>query len=97
MKIMKALGAFVGILLLGACTTHYIDDQLGPIEQDPGQGSAYAKALHKEYMGLARDFQQHNFLSEALFWGNKSAKAGTGQEGPWETVDNQGLPPAQLA
>jgi outer membrane protein OmpA-like peptidoglycan-associated protein len=97
MKILKSVGALVGLLLLGACTTHYIDDQLGPIEQDPGQGSAFAKGLHKEYMGLARDFQQHNFLSEALFWGNKSARAGTGEEVAWENVDKQGLPPAQLA
>jgi len=97
MKILKSVGALVGLLLLGACTTHYIDDQLGPIEQDPGQGSAFAKSLHKEYIGLARVFQQHNFLSEALFWGNKSARAGTGEEVAWETVDKQGLPPDQLA
>ena len=97
MKMMKALGAVVGLLFLGACTTHYIDDQLGPVEQNPGQGSAYAKALHKQYMVLARDFQQHNFLSEALFWGNKSAKAGAGEEVAWENVDNQGLPPGPLA
>lgn len=97
MKMMKALGAVVGLLFLGACTTHYIDDQLSPIEQDPGTGSAYAKALHKQYMVLARDFQQHNFLSEALFWGNKSAKAGAGEEVAWENVDNQGLPPGPLA
>lgn len=97
MKMMKALGAVVGLLFLGACTTHYIDDQLNPIEQDPGTGSAYAKALHKQYMVLARDFQQHNFLSEALFWGNKSAKAGAGEEVAWENVDNQGLPPGPLA
>ncbi|HYB10060.1 MAG TPA: OmpA family protein [Alphaproteobacteria bacterium] len=97
MKILKSVGALVGLLLLGACTTHYIDDQLGPIEQDPGQGSAFAKALHKEYIGLARTFQQNNFLSEALFWGNKSARAGTGEEVAWENVDKQGLPPDQLA
>jgi len=97
MKLMKALGAVVGVLLLGACTTHYIDDQLGPIEASPGQGSAYAQALHKEYMGLARIFQQNRFLSEALFWGNKSAKAGGGVEVPWENVDKQGLPPNLLA
>jgi len=97
MKMMRALGAVVGLLFLGACTTHYIDDQLNPIEQDPGTGSAYAKALHKQYMVLARDFQQHNFLSEALFWGNKSAKAGAGEEVAWENVDNQGLPPGPLA
>jgi OOP family OmpA-OmpF porin len=97
MRILKSLGAVVGVLLLGACTTHYIDDQLNPIEQNPGQGSAYAKDLHKEYMNLARTFQQHKFLSEALFWGNKSAKAGTGEEVAWENVDKQGLPPAQLA
>lgn len=93
---MKALGAVVGLLFLGACT-NYIDDQLGPIEQNPGQGSAYAKDLHKQYMVLARDFQQHQFLSEALFWGNKSAKAGAGEEVAWENVDNQGLPPGPLA
>lgn len=97
MKMMKALGAVVGLLFLGACTTHYIDDQLGPIEQDPGTGSPYAKSLHKQYMVLARDFQQHNFNSEALFWGNKSAKAGAGEEVAWENVDNQGLPPGPLA
>lgn len=97
MRIMKALGAVFGLMLLGACTTHYIDDQLGPIEQSAGTGSAYANALHKEYMGLARVFQQHNFLSEALFWGNKSAKAAGGQEVAWETVDKQGLPPDKLA
>lgn len=97
MKILKSVGALVGLLLLGACTTHYIDDQLGPIEQDPGQGSAFAKSLHKEYIGLARVFQQHNFLSESLFWGNKSARAGTGEEVAWENVDKQGLPPDQLA
>jgi OmpA-OmpF porin, OOP family len=96
MKTMKALGAVVGVLLLGACT-NYIDDQLNPIEQSPGQGSAYAQSLHKQYMVLARDFQQHSFLSEALFWGNKSAKAGAGEEVAWENVDNQGLPPGPLA
>lgn len=97
MNILKTLGAVVGLFLLGACTTHYIDDQLNPIEQNPGQGSAYAKALHKEYIGLARTFQQHNFLSEALFWGNKSARAGAGEEVAWENVDTQGLPPNLLA
>jgi OOP family OmpA-OmpF porin len=84
-------------MLLSACTTHYIDDQLNPIQQDPGTGSAYAKALHREYIGLARTFQQHQFRSEALFWGNKSARAGTGQEVAWENVDTQGLPPDMLA
>src|SRR5579883_2929276 len=97
MKILKALGAMVGLLLLGACTTSYIDDQLNPIEQSPGTGSAYAQALHKDYIGLARTFQQHQFLSEALFWGNKSAKAGAGEEVLWENVDTQGLPPDKLA
>ena len=93
---MRALGPVVGLLLLGACTTGHIDDQLRSIEQDPGQGSAFAKGLHKEYIGLARDFQKSNFPSEALFWGDKSAKAGTGEEPSWEAVDNQGLPPDQL-
>jgi OmpA-OmpF porin, OOP family len=97
MKAIRALGPVVGLLLLGACTTNHIDDQLRTIEQDPGQGSAFAKGLHKEYIGLARSFQQSNFPSEALFWGDKSAKAGTGDEVPWETVDDQGIPPDRLA
>jgi OmpA-OmpF porin, OOP family len=97
MRILKALGMVAGLLMLGACTTTWIDDQLGPIEANPGQGSAFAQDLHKDYIALARIFQQHRFLSEALFWGNKSAVAGTGVEVPWETVDKQGLPPAALA
>jgi OmpA-OmpF porin, OOP family len=97
MRILKALGMVAGLLMLGACTTTWIDDQLSPIESNPGQGSAFAQDLHKDYISLARIFQKHGFLSEALFWGNKSAVAGTGVEVPWETVDNQGLPPAALA
>jgi outer membrane protein OmpA-like peptidoglycan-associated protein len=97
MKVLKALGMVAGLFMLGACTTHYIDDQLGPIESMPGQGSAFAMDLHKDYIALARIFQQHRFLSEALFWGDKSAKAGTGVEVPWENVDTQGLPPTALA
>ena len=94
---MRALGPVVGLMLLGACTTTQIDDRLAPIEQDPGQGSEFAKGLHKEYIGLARSFQHSDFPSEALFWGDKSAKAGTGEEVPRETVNNQGLPPDRLA
>jgi len=97
MRVLKALGMVAGLFLLGACTTHYIDDQLGPIESSPGQGSAFAQDLHKDYIQLARIFQHHGFLSEALFWGDKSAKAGTGVEVPWENVDAQGLPPTALA
>jgi len=97
MKLTRALGAVVGLLLLGACYPDWINGQLGPIEQSPGSGSPYAQALHKEYMVLARDFQHNRFLSEALFWGNKSARAGTGQEVAWENVDTQGLPPPKLA
>ncbi len=97
MKLITLIGAVAGLLLLGACTTGHIDDQLRTIEQDPGQGSAFAKGLHKEYVGLARSLQQSNFLDEALFWGDKSAKAGTGEEVPWATVDDQGLPPDRLA
>jgi len=97
MKLARALGAVVGLLLLGACYPDDINAQLGPIEQSPGQGSPFAQSLHKEYMVLARAFQQNRFLSEALFWGHKSAAAGAGQEVAWENVDTQGLPPPKLA
>ena len=93
LKVFTLIGVVAAPFLLAACETSAIDDQLGQIERNPGQGSAFAKALHKEYIGLARSFQQGKFPSEALFWGDKSAKAGTGAEPPWEAVENQGLPP----
>lgn len=96
-KIFTLIGAVAVLFLLGACTMSNIDDRLAKIEQMPAQGSAFTKGLHKEYIGLARDFQQSNFPSEALFWGDKSAQAGAGEEPPWEAVDNLGLPPALLA
>jgi len=97
LKVFTLIGVVAGPFLLAACETSAIDDQLGQIERNPGQGSAFAKALHKEYIGLARSFQQSDFPSEALFWGDKSAKAGTGAEPPWEAVESQGLPPDPLA
>jgi OmpA-OmpF porin, OOP family len=97
MTIFRALGAVVGLLLLGACTTHYIDDQLGPVESNPGEGSAFAKGLHKDYSALARDLQHAGFLSDALYWNEKSARAAAGQEVSPENPDVQGMHPADLA
>jgi OmpA-OmpF porin, OOP family len=93
MKMLKALGCLVGLmLLLGACTTTWIDDQLGPVEANPGTGSPFAHALHKEYSWLARTFQHAGFRSEALFWNAKSARAAHGEEVPPENASTQGIP-----
>jgi hypothetical protein len=97
MTIFKALGAVVGLFILGACTTHYIDDQLGPVEQTPGQGSAFAQNLHKDYSAQARVLQTSGHLSYALFWNDKSARAATGVEVLPENPDVQGMHPADLA
>ncbi len=97
MKMIRALGAVVGLLLLGACTTvgfttDWIDEQLGPVEANPGTGSPFAHALHKEYSWLARTFQHANFRSEALFWNAKAARAAGGEEVAPEVAINQGIP-----
>jgi outer membrane protein OmpA-like peptidoglycan-associated protein len=93
MKLGKTLGALVGLLLFGACTTHYIDDQLGAVEQSPGGGSAFAQALHKQYSALARTLQGGNHLSDALYWNAKSARAAAGEEVAPESPNLQGMPP----
>jgi outer membrane protein OmpA-like peptidoglycan-associated protein len=92
----KAIGAALGMLLLGACTTNYIDDQLGSVEREPGQGSAYAQALHKDYSALARTLQQGGHLSDALFWNAKSARAARGEEVAPEDPEVWGLQPEDL-
>jgi OOP family OmpA-OmpF porin len=97
MKMFRVLAAMVGLLLLGACTqagftTTWIDEQLGPVESNPGTGSPFAHALHKEYSWLARTFQQANFRSEALFWNVKASRAAGGEEVPPEVAINQGIP-----
>src|SRR5208282_4323902 len=93
MKLGKTLGALVGLLLFGGCTTHYIDDQLGAVEQSPGGGSAFAQALHKQYSALARTLQGGNHLSTALYWNAKSARAAAGEEVAPESPNLQGMPP----
>ena len=95
MKLGKALGAFVGLLLLAACNPHDIDARLGPVEASPGQGSPFAQALHKEYSALARKLQSAGHLSDALFWNAKSARAGAGEEVAPESPNLQGAPPQQ--
>jgi len=97
MTIFKALGAVVGLFMLGACTTHAIDDQLGPVEQTSGQGSAFAQALHKDYSAQARVLQKSGHLSYAQFWSDKSARAAAGVEVLPENPDVQGMHPADLA
>jgi OOP family OmpA-OmpF porin len=93
MKLGKALGAVVGLLLLGACYPDYINGQLGPVEQSPGGGSAFAQALHKEYSALARKLQAGHHLSDALYWNAKSARAAGGEEVAPESPNLQGMPP----
>ena len=97
MKLTKAFGAAIGLLMLGACTTHYIDDQLGPVESQAGTGSAFAQNLHKGYSQLARTLQQSGHLSYALFWNDKSAKAAAGTEVAPENPDVQGMLPKHPA
>jgi outer membrane protein OmpA-like peptidoglycan-associated protein len=97
MTIFKALGAVVGLFILGACTTHAIDDQLGPVEQTSGQGSAFAQNLHTDYGTQARVLQASGHLSYAQFWSAKSARAATGEEVLPENPDVQGMHPADLA
>jgi len=92
MKMLRALGAIVGLMLLGACTTTWIDEQLGPVEANPGTGSPFAHALHKEYSWLARTFQHAGFRSEALFWNAKSARSAGGEEVAPEVAERQGIP-----
>jgi len=93
MKLTRALGAVVGLLLLGACYPDYINAQLGPVEQTPGGGSAFAQALHKEYSALARTLQAGHHLSDALYWNAKSARAAGGEEVAPESPNLQGMPP----
>jgi len=93
MKLGKALGALVGLLLLGACYPDYINANLGPVEQTPGQGSAFAQALHKEYSALARKLQAGRHLSDALYWNAKSSRAAAGEEVAPESPNLQGMPP----
>jgi OmpA-OmpF porin, OOP family len=93
MKLGKALGALVGLLLLGACYPDDINAHLGPVEQTPGQGSAFAQALHKEYSALARKLQAGHHLSDALYWNAKSARAAAGEEVAPESPNLQGMPP----
>ncbi len=93
MKLTRALGAVVGLLLLGACYPDYINGQLGPVEQSPGGGSAFAQALHKEYSALARTLQAGHHLSDALYWNAKSARAAGGEEVAPESPNLQGMPP----
>ena len=93
MRLGHALGALVGLFLLGACNPHDIDAHLGPVEQSPGQGSPFAQALHKEYSALARTLQGGNHLSDALYWNAKSARAAGGEEVAPESPNLQGMPP----
>jgi len=93
MKLTRALGAVVGLLLLGACYPDYINAQLGPVEQTPGGGSAFAQALHKEYSALARTLQAGHHLSDSLYWNAKSARAAGGEEVAPESPNLQGMPP----
>jgi outer membrane protein OmpA-like peptidoglycan-associated protein len=95
MTLGKALGALVGLLMLGACNPHDIDARLGPVETSPGQGSPFAQALHKEYSALARKLQGAGHLSDALFWNAKSARAGAGEEVAPESPNLQGMPPQE--
>ena len=95
MKLGKALGAVVGLLLLGACYPDDINARLGPVEQTPGQGSPFAQALHKEYSALARKLQGGRHLSDALYWNAKSARAAVGEEVAPESPNLQGMPPQE--
>ena len=91
MKSFWLLGAAAGLLVQGDCTTTSIEDQLATVESQPGQGSAYAQALHKDYSELARTLLAGGRRSDALYWNAKSARAAKGEELAPENPDAQGM------
>lgn len=77
---MKTLAVVAFAVLLGGCTTNFIQDQLAPVRAMPTTGTAFTQALHTEYLWLADAEYSGGDLSDALYYGEKARRAGNGEE-----------------